>query len=329
MDGVNRNQIEHVPADRASIEYTPAQVDLIKRTIADGCSDDELALFLHVCQRTGLDPFARQIYAIRRGVRMTIQTGIDGYRLIADRTGCYMGNAEPVFEHSPDGQPTRATVTVWKLVHGQRCPFTATAFWDEFCPARGQDQMWRKMPHTMLAKVAESLALRKAFPADLSGVYTTEEMSQAAGDDTARWQTVRARGARLPDSIRAELNRWVLADRPSLDEVEARVTEMESRVDYPGMGILDADPVQEGGDYPPEDPPSDAGDDGRASGSHPAAEDSPGGPPPPGPVNTARAARYAADKTARDRGAEAMRHTLDAARYDDSPLDLATRAGLR
>lgn len=166
-------------------EFTTDQVGLIKRTIAKGASDDELALFLNQCRRTGLDPFSRQIYLLQRWDSKqnrniaTIQVGIDGYRLIADRTGSYAGNDDPVFDD--EASPARATVTVWKLVGGTRCPFTATARWAQYYPGDKQGFMWRKMPHLMLGKVAEALALRKAFPAELSGLYITEEMEQAGG----------------------------------------------------------------------------------------------------------------------------------------------------
>ena len=67
--------------------WTPDQTQLISTTIAPGCSNDELRLFAYACQRTGLDPFSKQIYAIKRGGKMTIQAGIDGLRSIAERTG--------------------------------------------------------------------------------------------------------------------------------------------------------------------------------------------------------------------------------------------------
>ena len=161
--------------------FNPSQLDLIKNQIAKGCTDGEIEYFIGVCQRTGLDPFQRQIYAIRRKdnkvEKMTIQTGIDGYRLIADRTGRYAGSDDPIHHCDAAGNLTRSTVTVWKIVSGVRCSFTASALFDEY--VQQSSPMWTKMKFTMLAKCAEALALRKAFPADLSGLYTTEEMMQS------------------------------------------------------------------------------------------------------------------------------------------------------
>ncbi len=175
--------------------WTTQQVALIKEQIAPGVTDAELALFGEVCRRTGLDPFARQIYAIRRNQReqdadgewktrqrMTIQTGIDGYRLTAARSGLLAGIDDAQFDTEEGDHPAWARVTVWRMVSGQRCPFTATARWREYAVVGKDGQptgMWRRMPWLMLGKCAEALALRKAFPAELSGVYTGEEMDQA------------------------------------------------------------------------------------------------------------------------------------------------------
>lgn len=163
------------------------QLDLLKRTLATDLTNDEFSLFAQVCQRTGLDPFMKQIYAVKRGRgndrKMVLQVGIDGYRLIADRTGKYAGSDDAEFEgtakcNSKD-VPAMARVSVWKLVGNLRVAFTASARWAEYYPGDSQGHMWVKMPHVMLAKVAEALALRKAFPAELSGLYTQEEMDQA------------------------------------------------------------------------------------------------------------------------------------------------------
>lgn len=164
------------------ITFDQSKVDLIKKMIAKDATTDELQLFLHQSSRMGLDPLAKQIYFSKRRNKdgthqVTITTGIDGYRLIADRTGQYAGNDDPVFDN--EESPRKATVTVYKIVGGIRCAYTASARWDQYYPGDAQGFMWRKMPHLMLGKCAEGLALRKAFPAELSGSYVKEEMEQA------------------------------------------------------------------------------------------------------------------------------------------------------
>lgn len=169
--------------------YTKDQLDLIKKTVARDATDDELNLFLYTCRHTGLDPLLRQIYAIKRNdgasgdKRMTIQTGIDGYRLIADRSGKYAGSDDPVFTYKDQGvQPLTATVTVYKIVAWQRCAFTATARWSEYAATGKSAFMWNNKGHIMLSKCAEALALRKAFPAELGPVRVEEEMAQVEID---------------------------------------------------------------------------------------------------------------------------------------------------
>src|SRR5579864_1950617 len=166
--------------------FTREQIELIKRTVCEGASDLELQLFLYQCNKSGLDPLAKQIYFVKRKGRGTIQTGIDGYRAIADATGQYAGNDDYEYGYTPDERVVSATATVYKIVSGQRCAFTATARWDEYYPGKEQGWAWDKMPHVMLGKCAESLALRKAFPKQLSGMYTTEEMAQANGTEEHR-----------------------------------------------------------------------------------------------------------------------------------------------
>lgn len=168
----------------AELRFSPDQLDLLKTTIARGTTNDQFKLFCEVAQRTGLNPFAKQIYAVVRQGQMTVQTGVDGYRLIAQRTGEYAGQQGP-FWCGSDGEwrdvwlessvPAAAKVGV--LRHGFLDPVWGVALTKSYMQA--QSPLWKTMPEVMIAKCAEVLALRKAFPQELSGLYADAEMEQA------------------------------------------------------------------------------------------------------------------------------------------------------
>lgn len=167
------------------------KVELIKQTICKGATDTELELFVDVCNRTQLDPFARQIFAVPRWDSSlkkntyAFQISIDGFRLIAERSGQYRGQTEPEFcgvdgnwktIWLSDEPPFAARVGVFRA--GFEQPLYAIAKFKNYAQTKQDGKlmaMWAKMPDHMIAKCAEALALRKAFPQDLSGLYTPEE----------------------------------------------------------------------------------------------------------------------------------------------------------
>jgi phage recombination protein Bet len=209
--------------------WTPEQTQLIATTIAPGCSSDELRLFAYACQRTGLDPFSKQIYAIKRGGKMTIQAGIDGLRAIAERTGELDGSHTEWC--GDDGQwsdvwisskpPAAAKTTIWRK--GSSHPFTGVARFADYNAGQG---LWSKMPAAMIAKCSEALALRKAFPANLSGVYSTDEMEQVEVQPV----TVTAAPA-LPagDTKLFSAGKAAIAKAKTMDDLAKVTARMEAR----------------------------------------------------------------------------------------------------
>jgi phage recombination protein Bet len=174
--------------------YSREQIDLIKRTVCKGGSDDDMRLLLYHASVTGLSPLARQIYSIERwagGQKVrSIQVSIDGFRLVAQRSGEYAGQLGPEW-CGPDGKwrdvwldaepPAAARVAALRCNFEK--PLWGVARFDAYAQ-RNKDGsprgLWATMPDVMIAKCAEALALRKAFPQELSGLYTSDEMMQAS-----------------------------------------------------------------------------------------------------------------------------------------------------
>jgi len=186
-------------------QWDEAKIQLLKDTICVNASDDELALSLQVIQRTGLDPFARQIYFIKRWNKdlgketLAAQVSIDGFRLVAQRTGKYAGQLGP-FWCDADGKwtdvwlgktaPLAAKVGV---LHSEfKEPLWRVARLSTYIQTNKTGHpigLWQKGPDLMLAKCAEALALRSAFPQELSGLYIGDEMGAEERDVTPPQET--------------------------------------------------------------------------------------------------------------------------------------------
>lgn len=185
-------------------EYIEKHLDLIQNQ--NKLSKSDLDNFALQCKRTGLDPITRQIYAIPSGGKLNIMASIDGLRLIAERSGQYEGQTAPQW-CGDDGvwkdvwlskeTPKACKLGVYKTKF--REALFGVALFDEYAGKQNGKLtfMWAKMPALMIAKVAEALALRKAFPNEMSGIYSDEEMQQA-GEQFSNPQGSQANGSGAP-----------------------------------------------------------------------------------------------------------------------------------
>jgi len=216
---------DNTPRPVRPADYSDRQLSIIKRTVAADCNNDEFNLFIEVARRHGLDPFRRQVYAIvynkdkKDKRKMSIVTGIDGFRAVASRSGTYRPGDEPDVVLNPDEVDPKtnplgieyAEATIFKLApDGKFYEVRAKAYWSEYAPLKEEwantgevwadsgkpkkrptgkytlDRgMWVKMPRVMIAKCAEAKAIRKGWPEDLSGIYAPEEVSRTLDDADA------------------------------------------------------------------------------------------------------------------------------------------------
>jgi len=220
------------------------QIAALKQIGLEDVPKPELAVFLHYCQRTGLDPFARQIYMIGRGGKYTIQASIDGLRIVAQRSNEYAGQTA-TYWCGEDGvwtdvwlsktPPAAAKVGVYRKGFSEA--LWAIAKFESYAVAyNGKPSgLWAKMPDLMIAKCAEALALRKAFPNDLSGIYTSDEMAQAevptaSAAPVKKVEPVKGEVAELDEAKITEL-KGVIALLPILD-MEALIELRQKNLNY-------------------------------------------------------------------------------------------------
>lgn len=202
-------------------DWTREQIETIKQTVAKGANDAQLALFLQTCRSRNLDPFTRQVFYTPQGIIVSI----DGFRAIAERTGCYAPGPTR-YEYDENKALVAAYVTVRKLVAGTWFDVEESAFYEEY---RGSSPIWKSKPRVMLAKCAESRALRRAFSSDLSGVYSAEELDQARDERPVEVTVLPAVDAGRDYSIASEAIRNA-TDLDALKTVATMIQAAKSRM---------------------------------------------------------------------------------------------------
>lgn len=145
-----------------------------------------MAAFIGACRQTGLDPTAKQIYAAQMGGKWTVLIGIDGMRVVAQRSGEYDGQDPIEWQAEENGpwttvppkNPFAARARIYRKHVGR--PLEQTVTLSEF---GGRGGNWDKRPAHMLGIRAESHAFRRAFPMQLAGLYTAEDFETSEPDD--------------------------------------------------------------------------------------------------------------------------------------------------
>lgn len=191
-------QTDIIPAG----QVTPDQIKTLAQAgvIPHDTPPAMLEVFAYACKQHNLSPFKKEIYLVKYNSQQGPQyhniVGIDGFRVKASRTGQHGGIDDPRYNLQANGSyetaaqvkvsgklPVSCTITVYRLISGQRCPFTATVIFDEYYPAvaaahGGGKQVFSKaatMPFNMIAKCAEAKALKMAFSDELAGLHIEEE----------------------------------------------------------------------------------------------------------------------------------------------------------
>lgn len=168
-------------AEPPALEFTNQQIEMIRHSLGmDKATPLEFDLFLNLCKAKRLDPLTKQMYAVNIKGKWQFFASIDGLRVIAQRTGEYGGQTAPLWcgedlewreAWLDEEKPAAAKVGVYK--RGYPHPTWGVATFKSY--GTGKQNNWLSMPDVMLAKCAEAIALRKAFPDDLSALYVREE----------------------------------------------------------------------------------------------------------------------------------------------------------
>ncbi len=201
------------------LKFNADEKKLIRKlSVPEGLEEDHFKWYIYTCEKLELSPLLNQIHLVIRTSRYkdrdgvwkdgkktpSIQVGIDGFRVLAERSGEYAGQDAPIYHYMvenkeeggwkmesgqvvpPDGRLVACTITAYRAPKGdfsRKYPISSTCYVKEYIQTKKDGTptvMWNKMNFTMIAKCTEAVNFRKGFPYDLSGVYIAEELAKAA-----------------------------------------------------------------------------------------------------------------------------------------------------
>jgi hypothetical protein len=198
-------------SDRSADDWTmdPDRLAMLHRRRFKHLGDEFFEEFLIECKRRGFSPWDKCLRAETYfdedagELRLRVALTLEGYRSAAHDTDQYAGCDDVDIKPGEGRYPSKATVTVYRLVQGQRVPFTASAFWDE-CAAYPLDDFWERRPKMALGYRARLAALREAFPDRFGGLWAPEELSAAAGESAKKKPKPLPAGEKLAPDCRIQ-----------------------------------------------------------------------------------------------------------------------------
>lgn len=218
----------------------------LQNSVFPGAKDESILLAVDYCKARKLDILKKPCHIVPMSVtdaktgnknwRDVIMPGIYEQRITAFRTGQMAGQDEPVFGDTVTFRgieaPEWCRVTVYRFINNERCAFSHTEYFSEACATTKEgkpNSMWSKRPRGQLAKCAEAGALRKAFPDELGGVITADEVNE---------EPINQHSAATPDSG------TTVIDTQSVELITPeQIKQIENLVEVTGsnlMGLLAA-----------------------------------------------------------------------------------------
>lgn len=237
--------------------FSDRWADEARRVFFPKLPDREAIVFMTICKARRLNPFTKQVYFLPYTNKKTNVTtysmivSIDGFRSLAARTGLYGGQDEPIYTYDKNERLVSCKIAVYRKDFDR--PTVAVAHLSEYVQYSydgSVNKTWAKSPHIMLAKCAEALALRKAFPDELGGLHEESEMGAVVDGETIEQPPPEApQGKTRTEQL---LNR-VKKVEPKPTPQEAEIVESQAVVDAP---IDDVPPPTDDDAPPPSAPKS-------------------------------------------------------------------------